>query len=451
MARNGAGLKLGATALLGVAVALTFSVLPNRPAPEAIWQSPSLLGRETESSRSAAGLATSALESATPEPSGPTQRRKAATESGWTEFRCTAFADLVRTLENPSSARSTWDLELAAVARSLDGTFQSELLALLSAPARQASERVAAAELLHAVQRLEAETRDSTCELCPLPGPALDALRAASMDPGPCPLLRAAAQRALAVFGTAEDRAALVARLADPSDPDARNVAAWGLRSARDSSVLTELANLACRGEDSGAAESALIAIDGLLRAPARMEALPAVRAELAREISRLACDSTAPRSLRLRSMVVLGATDSVEGGEALWRVLEDPSADQGLARAAVQAWQAREAASAASATGAGPREILARAAHPLAAAEALVLTAGGAQLDPALNEDLRFVLRHSAGAERPLSERRRAVVALAQLQDPLDTEWFEQTAQQESDPFLSETMARALGRFTSR
>jgi hypothetical protein len=342
-----------------------------------------------------------------------------------------ALTELAALLDAPRTTRVQWDAAVRATAGSLADAHAPALLAAAGDPARPESVRVAAAELLRVRDEREARLA--------LPGSALHALRTAAASAEPLPTRCAAACRALAWFGDAGDRLALVRALGDSTDPALAAAAGHGLRAAHAADVVPDLVGLALRGADEDAAGRALVTLIELAERQPWPEAL---RAEVAGAVQGAAFAPGSERELRALGLLV--ALDVHAAEAALLAAAQGaPEAARvaagGLARA--DAHVRRELAG-----------LLERTELPvetrLAAAEALVRGAD-APADAcrtAARAWLRAVAESDGdGSPGSLGARRRAVAALAGLGDPADREWLAALARSEEALALHALVPDAL------
>ena len=334
--------------------------------------------------------------------------------------RTQAFAAvrvLAAELADANATRSAWPTAVLAVAASLDPGARAELVRVLADPARGADERVAAAELIGAL--------DPSAPV--LPPAALTFLRAAAVESDAPALRTAAAARVLARSGDAADRAVLVACVLDAAAGERGLVAGWALAAA----PAEEVARAVAAGTDWAGAEvaarTAVVLAQIVRGAPALMEEL---RDELARCAGARLVAAERDPAVRLRGIALLGALDSPRARDGLRAVLADPAAEPALVRAAVGALAAcaEDGATLPALVtllrGAGP--------HALAGAEAL------ARMDdvpPPIAGEARALLRSVAASAAVPGERRRAVLALAARAEPADRDWLAALARAESDP----------------
>jgi hypothetical protein len=333
-----------------------------------------------------------------------------------------ALAELAALLEAPRTTRVQWERAVRATAGSLSGVHAPGLLAAAADPARAESVRVAAAELLR--------VRDEESGSLALPGPALHALRTAAASAEPFPMRCAAACRALAWFGDAGDRLALVQALGDPAAGPRAELAAHGLQGTRSTDVVPDLVALATRGTDADVARRALVTLERMGAMALRTEWWPeSLRAEVGAALAAGTVGLEPGSELRLRALALM---EAFRGPEAEALLLAELQATPGAETARVAAGliddprdpRVRGELAALLAEDALPAE------NRLAVAETLLRTAD--EPHGSETEAARLWLRNVALGDGSPAARRRAVAALAGLRDPADRGWLAELARSE-------------------
>ncbi len=340
-----------------------------------------------------------------------------------------AMSELADLLLTEVFDRSSFEITVRSLARTLGESAVDPLRSALADALRSPAELVAGSELLRALQD------QNELALPPLPSAALSALRSMLLLPEESPTADAAG-RALAALGTSGDARSLVDALLQESGP-LQERAARALAHAREPLVLLELACLSNETTDARVLELGLTAIQGKTRASLR-DLDESVRSEIAEELLHLARrDLSASLRRRVVSVIVELSPERVR--------LEDLVSSSNPDLVALLLPRLRETPGASEAglleetllDGSRPpgertalAEVLARAPSS-AGANARV-----AALD-LLTE--RALLAEEAG------ERRRALYALGSFADPSTTAVLERAARCDPDPSARSAALRAL------
>ena len=303
-----------------------------------------------------------------------------------------ALACLSDSLNQPCFDRASWEAELAATAASLACDAIEPGAAVLRDPSRAAAERIAAAELLHALGA-PAQSVDAA---------SLSFLRAEFEQIDEHAVLAASAARALARLGGEAERELLVDTLLTPRSPQQRGAVAWALRGVPSERLLLALPEL-----DDERAELALALIDSWSERSAR----PARTADA---LGAIACDPQRSAVLRQRALTALGAAELAPLEPQLVALLRDGESDQRLSEACARALAASASPTALGALATLVGDSQASDRTRLASAEALL---DRVPADALGSTDRAIALEHllATAVEAPdATARRRACFALA-------------------------------------
>ena len=324
--------------------------------------------------------------------------------------------------------RSTWDTEVRALAGSLGPGSIPTLLGLAADGSLPDEQLVAVAELLRPWSAAPGGLP------CPLPEPALAALRR-QLDESPRRPAATAAARALGALGERSDTAR---RLDELLDPSRRSLAAWSLQASPTVSILDDLGALLATGIDAESRAAVLTTMEGWARSapgcvdgPQRDAAADAVAALLD-------ADSIEP-GVRQRAACALVALGGASARGAIAKLCRDPAADDELLRVGISALARAADGEALAWLEDGLWNESTPGARRLAFAEGLARIPAPSSARPALLE--------IALASETTSDQRRALYALGALPPSSDTVSAAALALRGRDPAVRATGIWALDR----
>ena len=315
-------------------------------------------------------------------------------------------ADLARELARSDAALSDWQRWLREAAGELGEDSVPELLEVAASGA-ELEPRLSAIELLRQMRATGAPA---------LPRPALAWLGALVHREDLPALAEAAACRSLVAFGTEDDRQMMIERIEASPRQVARITAAWGLESARDERSIARLTEALALSRDALGAELAASALEAILLEVDAASLAPEVRALLRRVLLPVPEHPELALSLRAQATRMLARIGGGGVRATLTRVVSAAARQAALARVAARALAEMDSGYHLR----GLAELmldegLSQAARDVAA-ETLVTTEDLGVLSDFILAVATERTRRVAESANAADDRKRAVLALAQL-----------------------------------
>ena len=237
-----------------------------------------------------------------------------------------AVASLAASLDPEVFHGSGFETQARALAASIGPAQASELAALAADEGRTNAEVVAAAEILRHVPAPDGFA---------LPAPALARLRSAWEERGSDPVLASGAVRALAVFGDAVDRDAMIAQVTEQAPASVADLACAGLSAARGNEAADDLVRALSVSADARRSAVALSALTAVASAPDR-DLSEEARARCAEALLRMPEPRTPSETARY--LAALSALDPGRAKAPLLAALSDPQGDAATRQSAASA-----------------------------------------------------------------------------------------------------------------